>query len=633
MPLRGPRSTVAPCLALVSAAALLACDDASDSPPTAETLPVPRVARWRPNVVVVTLDTTRADALGCYGTEAALTPTIDALAARGVRFSAARATAPVTLPSHASIFTGTYPFQHGVRDNGTFVLSADAHTLAERLGAAGWQTAAFTAAFVLDSAFGLAQGFDRYDDVGDQQAATGGEGEERPAEEVVDRALAWLATADRGRPFFLWVHLFDPHFPYAPPADLLAAHPFTDNPGRRGNAREKARHLYRLEVAHADRQLDRLLAGLAPFGGADPTVVAIVGDHGEGLGDHGESTHAVYVYDSTILVPFLLAHATLPAGRVVPEPVSTIDLAPTLLAWFGLPTDGTFGADLGPLLRGEPFAPTRPVYFENCATWFTSGWAPLYGVIDGNHKVIVGPTVRAFDLSQDRDEKRDIAAAAPEAVARTRAALSAFADQTLAAVRHAPDSAELSKLNRLGYVQGGGSSGRKDLAPPGWQPERALTPEQGQENTRRFSQANQLWQQGQRAEAIEQLLALTREEPDNGHYAEIAAALLVELKRPAEAMPLAQRAVELVENPANRSTLVACLLALGRTDDALRELSTSVLRFPDIAAPRLQYARALIDAGRPSEVAAVVAPLLERLPADSPLRAQAQALLERTKGR
>jgi len=211
--------------------------------------------------------------------------------------------------------------------------------------------------------------------------------------------------------------------------------------------------------------------------------------------------------------------------------------------------------------------------------------------------------------------------------------LSEFADQTLAATRHAPDSAELEKLARLGYVQANSSTGRQGLVPPGWQPERALTPEQGQENTRRFSQANQLWQQGQRAEAIEQLLALTREEPENGHYAEIAAALLVELRRPTEALPLAERAVALVENSANRSTLVACLLALGRTAEALRELATTVAKFPDVAAARLQYARALIDGGRAAEAAPVLAPLLERLPADSPLRAQAHGLLERAQGR
>ncbi|MSR45698.1 MAG: tetratricopeptide repeat protein [Planctomycetes bacterium] len=589
-------------------------------------------ATWRPNVLLVTLDTMRADALGCYGAAHGWTPTLDAFAARGVRFAMARATAPITLPSHASIFTGTYPFQHGVRDNGTFVLGEGATTLAERLKASGWQTGAMTAAFVVDSAFGLAQGFDRYDDVGDVQLATGGEGEDRPASAVVDRALDWLRSVDRARPFFLWVHLFDAHFPYAAPADLMAAHPYADDPSRKGNARDKQRHLYHLEVANVDRQLARLFAGLAPFGGAEQTLIAVIGDHGEGLGEHGESSHAVYVYDSTLRVPLLLAHARLPTGRVIDEPVSTVDLAPTLLDLLGLPHDGTAGLPLAPLWQERPFASARTLYFENCATWFTSGWAPLYGIVQGGKKAIVGPQTRVFDVMKDPGEKRDLADRTPDLVETARTTLSNYADLTLAATRHTPDSAELAALNRLGYVQSAASSGRESLAPPGWQPEGVLTPEQGQENMRRFSQANQIWRQGQKLEAIEQLLALTREEPQNSHYAEIAAALLHELGRTVEALPLAERAVDLAPNTGNCSTLAACLLALGRRDDALRTMAETVDRFPKIAAPRIHYASALLDAGRREEAKATLAPLLAELPADSPIRSQVQALLTRADG-
>jgi arylsulfatase A-like enzyme len=452
------------------------------------------VASWRPNVLVVTLDTTRADVLGCYGATHGLTPTLDALAARGVRFADARSPAPVTMPSHASLFTGSWPFQHGVRDNGTFVLGEGATTLAERLHAAGWQTGAFPAAFVVASQFGLAQGFDRYDDLAEATVATGGEDEERKGDVVVDRALAWLATLDRARPFFAWVHFFDPHFPYAPPADLVAAHPFDDDPSRKGNARAKSRHLYQLELASVDRQLARLLAGLAPQGGAEETLIVVVGDHGEGLGDHGEASHATFVYDSTLRVPLLFAQARLPAGKVVDAAVSTVDVTPTLLDLVGLPRDGTAGAPLAATWRDEPFTRERPLYFENCATWFSSGWAPLYGVIEGRFKTIVGPQVRVFDVVADPAEKRDLAESQPDVVARARALLSDYAEQTLAASRHEADPGELEKLQRLGYVQSSASSRRDGLVPPGWQPKGALTPEQGQENQKRYTQANSLWQ-------------------------------------------------------------------------------------------------------------------------------------------
>lgn len=627
-----PLALLAPPLFALLSAALVGCGEAPrDGAPPHPPAP-PASAAWRPNVLVVTLDTTRADALGCYGATHGYTPTLDALAARGIRFAAARAPTPVTMPSHATIFTGSYPFQHGVRDNGTFVLGDGAVTLAERLRDAGYATAAIPAAFVVDSSFGLAQGFERYDDLSLAQSASGGEGEERSADEVVERAQAFLAAHDPSRPFFLWTHFFDPHFPYAPPAALQAAHPFDDQPQKKGNTRAKLRHLYELELAHLDAQFAQLLAALEPFGGAAETLIVVVGDHGEGLGDHGEASHATFVYDSTLAVPLLIAHARLPAGRVVDTAVSSVDVTPTVVALLGLPQEGTFGAPLAPLWEGAPFEPQRAIYFENCSTWFTSGWAPLFGVVEGRWKTIVGPEIRLFDVVADPDEKRDVAAAHPEIVEAARARLADYAEQTLAAARHAPDADELAALQRLGYVQSSESSRRGGLAPPGWQPKGALTPEQGLANQKRFTEANQLWQRGQKGEAIEQLLALAREEPENSHYAEIAAALLYEMGRAAEALPLVERAVELSENVGNRATLAACLFAVGRKEESLQALAATVEKFPRTVSARFSWARALLDAGRREEALAALAPLEQQLPADAPLRAQLEALQRRARG-
>jgi arylsulfatase A-like enzyme len=604
----------------------------------------------RPSVLLITLDTTRADALGVYGGPEWATPNLDRVARAGVRFATARAPAPVTLPAHASILTGLFPFQHGVRDNGTFKLPDGANTLAERLQAAGYATAAVPGSFVVDSSFGLAQGFDRYFDLPPDPPGAASEAE-RPASEVVALATKWLASVPPERPFFLWVHFFDAHFPYQPPPDLQIAHPLVPDPKRTtkgGQKRDALSHDYQLEVAAIDRELPPLFKALDRFGGAGPVVVAVLGDHGEGLGEHGEATHSALLHDATLRVPFLLEGGGLPAGKVVAEPVTTVDFAPTLLALLGLPGDGTAGADLRPLLEGKPLATTRPLYAESCATWFTFGWAPLYSLIvqdggtvgadgkpasrgDDAWKVVFGRTTQLFDMAHDAGEKHDVADAHGDLVEAARERLRELADKTIEATRQNLDDDAKKKLAGFGYLVNEQSAKRGGLVPPGWQPKTALTPEEGLKNQRRYSQANQLWLEGKRDEGLAQLLELTKLEPENSHYASAAAALLMTVKRPAEALPLAQKAVELAESGATRTTLVACLIALGRRDEALAEAKTTVDLFPKLLAAKLTFAELLCASGRAADAVAPLEAWLAGATGDATTRAHAQALLEQAR--
>jgi arylsulfatase A-like enzyme len=315
-------------------------------------------------VVLISIDTLRADHVGAYGASRAHTPTLDELAARGVRFEHAFSPAPITLPAHASLLTGLEPPQHGVRGNGAFRLPEEALTLAEALRAAGFATAAFVGAFVLDRQYGLAQGFDAYDDRMTSRRAAGATGfAERRADAVVDAALAWLATAPER--FFLFVHLYDPHANYDPPPGFRAAFP---------------RHPYAGEIAFADAQLARLLAGIRERWPDDRTLVVATSDHGESLGEHGEATHAYTLYDATQRVPLLLAGPGLPRGAVASPVVRLVDVTPTILALAGLDAPpGSPGRDLRGALSGSEHEP-RAAYMETLATQLDFGWSPLRAV-------------------------------------------------------------------------------------------------------------------------------------------------------------------------------------------------------------------------------------------------------------
>jgi arylsulfatase A-like enzyme/Tfp pilus assembly protein PilF len=348
----------------------------------------------RPNVLVITIDTLRADHVGSYGSKLARTPNLDRLAAEGVRCADAISAAPITMPSHSSIFTGLLPPAHGVRDNGSYALGDDAVTLAERLKRVGYRTQAIVSALVLNRRYNLSQGFDGYDDdLWSEDDPKLFMIRSRPGPKTAVRAVKWLHAWQREKvrkPFFLWVHFFDPHQPYtAPPVELsLAPTPYDG------------------EITVADRGVGRILAELERQGVLDDTLVVLTADHGESLGEHGEKTHAVFIYDATVHVPlFFRAPGRLPKGRVYAGPVRSVDIVPTLLGLLHLPGGReTQGTDLGPAFRGEVEPPDLPQYSESLLSEVGFGMAPLYGVRHGGYKWIRAPKPEVYDLKRDPAE-------------------------------------------------------------------------------------------------------------------------------------------------------------------------------------------------------------------------------------
>jgi Flp pilus assembly protein TadD len=392
-------------------------------------------------VVLVTIDTLRADHVGCYGASGAATPTLDGLAARGVRFETAISPAPITLPSHATVLTGQDPPRHGARHNGQFELAADVPTLAEALRAEGFATAAVVSAFVLDGRFGLARGFDLYDDrLGLATSAGLVIGvESRSAERSVDAALAWLDGAPER--FFLWLHLYDPHADYLPPEPWATR--FQGRP-------------YDGEIAYADSELGRLLAGIAERFGAEGTLVIATSDHGESLGEHGERTHSLAVYDATQRVPLVLAGPGLPRGRVVKAPIARLaDIAPTVLALAGLPPLAeTDGASLLPAIAGRETAP-RVAWVETLATQLDFGWSPLLGVRTATHKYVRAPRPELYDITADPHELVNRAAEEPDRLAELDALVAAREGAGSRAAQRAVSDEERARLAALGYVESG----------------------------------------------------------------------------------------------------------------------------------------------------------------------------------
>ena len=388
------------------------------------------------NVLLVTVDTLRADALGAYGGRAA-TPHLDRLAAGGARFTSAHAHSVVTLPSHVSILTGRYPFDHGVRDNAGYRADDALDTIAEMAQRTGRPTGAFVGAFPLDRQFGLAQGFDVYDDAGGRGA---GESEftlsERPATAVVSAARTWIAA--QSAPWFAWVHVFDPHAPYAPPAPFDNA--FRDSP-------------YHGEVAAVDQALAPLLDDLRSSGRL--TTVIVTSDHGEGLGEHGEATHGTFAYETTLRVPLIVAQVGGPPapaarGAVIDTPARLVDILPTVADLLGWPRPGTApGRSLA--APDTEDASTRATYFEAMTPMLTRGWAPLRGVILGPHKYIDLPVEELYDLRSDPGEAQNIATAAASTRNVLRARLDGLAAGLPGAAR-TEDAEARARLESLGYT-------------------------------------------------------------------------------------------------------------------------------------------------------------------------------------
>jgi arylsulfatase A-like enzyme/Tfp pilus assembly protein PilF len=351
------------------------------------------------NVLFFTLDTTRADHIGCYGYPLIKTPNIDGLAAEGILFQNATAQSPLTLPSHSSMFTGSYPFFHGVRDNGGFYLEEDQVTLAEVLRQAGWATSAFIGAFVLDSRWGVDQGFDYYYDNFDfaKYKKISLDSVQREGGEVIKAFFEWFEKNAPPR-FFSWIHLYDPHTPYEPPEPYK-----TQYEGQEYG-------LYDGEIAYADSLIGRVLESLGEKGLLEKTVVVVVGDHGESLGEHHESAHGFFIYDATVSVPMIIRIPSAELrGKTVAAQVQNIDLMPTLCEILGLPVPRTVqGQSLLPLVAGRKPERDREAYSESYYPRYHYGWSELKSLRTSRYKFIQAPRSELYDLSLDPREKNNI---------------------------------------------------------------------------------------------------------------------------------------------------------------------------------------------------------------------------------
>jgi len=392
------------------------------------------------SVLLVTIDTLRADALGCYGRAGAETPWIDRLAGAGVRFDFAHAHDVVTLPSHASILSGRYPFDHGVRDNAGFRFPPGMETLATLLRRHGYHTGAFVSAFPLDSRFGLGRGFDVYDDrLGDAEAGSDFQMQERAGTRTVAAAREWLAATSG--PTFCWVHLYEPHAPYQPPFEWRGRVPTA----------------YDGEVAAADAALGPLLGPLLARGNESGTLVVLTSDHGEGLGDHGEATHGVFAYESTLRVPLVLHHPRLFSPRVVTTSARHVDLVPTVLDALGLPVpEGLPGRSLLGVAEGLAPGEAPPSYFETLTPALTRGWAPIHGVLRDRLKYLDPPLPELYDLASDPREQKNLVALEPGPAEEMRALLGRLSAGDKGTVRTAVPSEVRERLASLGYVGAGG---------------------------------------------------------------------------------------------------------------------------------------------------------------------------------
>lgn len=532
------------------------------------------------SVLLVTLDTTRADALSCYGARMGTTPEIDALAREGVLYERAFTTAPITLTAHASLLTGLYPPRHGLRDNGLAALAPSARTLAEAAHEAGIQTAAFVGAIVLDESLGLDQGFDVYDGPVARRS-TSGHPTERPAPAVIDAALAWLADRDPTRPFFLWVHLYDAHHPYEP----------RHAPAEGASALER----YLAEVHETDAELGRLLARLRESGALEETLVCVTADHGEAFGEHQELTHGAFAWNTTLLVPLVLRFpGGWRAGERATELASLVDLAPTLAQALGV----SLGADID----GRSLLAPRPepgLYFESYSTFIAFAWSPLSGWIDDGGKYLHSSRPEFFDLAADPDETRDLVHERGARLEPYRAAIAAVAGRpVLGTAAGVIDSALQEGIRGLGYAAFDSTGG---VLPHPLEATSAPSPHAMVGVWRESMVAQELLNQGRVPAAIELLRRLASTDPKNAFLRMQLATGLMRAKQHQEAMdalrPLLDAAVV---QPQVFYKLGVCAQKLGRREEAVRFLERAAELAPD--EPRYRTKLAQVQSGAESDV-------------------------------
>lgn len=580
------------------------------------------------DVLLVTLDTTRADHLGCYGAREAETFALDALASESALFEQAVAPAPVTTPSHASMFTGLYPYRHGVRYNGMYVLAGSHVTLAERLKEAGFATGAVASSFAVATRFGLSQGFDTYEDIFAGESPRGRlPSDERGAKEAVDLGIRWW-RANEGRRRFLWVHVYDAHWEYRPPFPFSAR--FSRSP-------------YAGEIAYADHELHRLFDTLRQDGDWDSTLVVVAGDHGEGLYEHGERWHANLVYESTIRVPLLVKPPGRARARRIRDPVSLVDILPTVLDYAGLPRpEGLDGASLvGAVRTGR--GPSRPIYFESLAGNINYGWSPLHGLRRGRLKLIEGGRVELYDVELDGKEANDLADKDTQAVADLSADLGSLLDRAGEGGQEAEtpvlDEQTLAQLASLGYVGGGTTStGKRGQGhhPPDmiyleqevlraqtafwhnrWdEAVNALDYILSKDPTNRFGlhfRCRAAANHGNLALALSLAEAAARLYPDVPDAQDLLAEMLSRSNRPGEAAEVLERVIaQHPKNPRFRFHHFLALREARRLDEAEAASRKLAADFPDDYTASLSRAMLSAAAGRTAEAVAALAEAVDR---------------------
>mgnify|MGYP006281633773 CR=1 FL=1 len=554
-----------------------------------------------PNIILVTLDTTRADRLGCYGYPLASTPHLDRFAEEAVRFHHAITTVPLTLPAHASILTGQNPPAHGVRNNGAFVLQPGVQTLTEDLAAHGYTTAAFVSCFVLHRQFGIAQGFQVYDD--DLVA------EERSAHETTLRAIEWLESAPE-TPFFLWVHYFDPHSPYEP------IEPFASQ--TRGSP-------YDAEISAMDAGIGDLMSSLQRLGHYDDAHILMLADHGEGLGDHREYEHGIFLYDECLRIPFLWKLPGSAEGSTVQPLVGTVDIVPTLLDFVGLaPPAQTDGASLRDLLTGGAAPARAGLYAETLYPYYSYDWSPLYAWCTDRWKFIEAPEPELYDLVADpkeltnlavthEDQREQLAKYLRTTKLRSSGPESAPAEESI-------DPAVAEKLASLGYVWTGS---KKTTTPPDSLPD----PKAMIRYHEHFEKGKLAVAGGRPGEAIDEFEALLAVYPDNHTATYLMGLALLKEDRPAEALHWLERHMELGENPVATLAMGQALLALGRPREALTWFGKHLEAGSQKAAAHEFSGDALIDLGRTDEALEAYRQASRLVPSPRRLWKEAMALL------
>ena len=506
----------------------------------------------RLNLLLITIDTLRADRISSYSDRHLLTPQIDSLASRGVVFTRAFSHCTTTLPSHASILLGMTPSYHGVHDNVNFVVREDFLTLAEHLKSFGYSTAAFIGGFPLESRFGLNQGFDVYDDRLDWTAAIPGDSGTRRAEAVLASAMAWLKSAQA--PWFAWIHLWDPHEPYSPPEPYLSR--YSDRP-------------YDGEVAYVDAALGRLLTFMKERGIGESSLVVLTGDHGESLGEHGEKTHGLLAYNAVLWIPLIIASPGM-GHRVVAAPVSHVDLFPTVCDLLDVVRPAFLqGSSLVRTMRGGKAGPADPIYFESLSPYYNMNWAPVSGYIQDEEKYIDSPIPEIYNLVRDFGETSNLAQTRPTDAKKKKLQelVRAQSSGKAAEAGRSPDRETIEKLRSLGYL--GGFRSPEKARPESFRPKddaKSLLPFYN-----KSMDALGLYQAGKTREAIEEVKEVIRARANISTAYLNLAHFYKEEGRIAEALPVLKSGRDAL--PGNYYIFleyVTCLYEAGDFDEAIR---------------------------------------------------------------